>query len=85
MLGLAHAFFFAGAPTLVVSRWRVDDESTTKLMQDFYAALVRGETVSGALRVAQRGTLASRPHAYYWAGFAVWGRGFDVVCESNQR
>jgi tetratricopeptide (TPR) repeat protein len=83
ILGLAYAFFFAGAPALVVSRWRVDDEATDALMQDFYAALVRGETVSGALRAAQLGTLASRPHAYYWAGFAVWGRGFDPIF-SNQ-
>jgi len=79
ILSLAHAFFFAGAPTLVVSRWGVDDEATAALMQDFYATLVRGETVSGALRTAQLGTLASRPHAYYWAGFAVWGRGFDSI------
>jgi tetratricopeptide (TPR) repeat protein len=83
ILGLAYAFFFAGAPALVVSRWRVDDEATAALMQDFYAMLVRGETVSGALRAAQLGTLASRPHAYYWAGFVVWGRGFDAVCGSN--
>jgi CHAT domain-containing protein/tetratricopeptide (TPR) repeat protein len=79
MLGLTHAFFFAGAPALVVSRWRVDDAATTDLMQDFYKALTRGETVAEALRTAQLGALARRPHAYYWAGFAVWGRGFDVI------
>jgi tetratricopeptide (TPR) repeat protein len=79
MLGLTHAFFFAGAPALVVSRWRVDDEITTKLMQDFYAALARGDTVAGALRTAQLSACACHPHAGYWAAFATWGRGFDRV------
>lgn len=79
MLGLAHAFFFAGAPTLVVSRWRVEDETTTWLMQDFYAALKRGEPVAEALRQAQLAALACLPHAGYWAAFAVWGRGFDGI------
>ncbi len=79
MLGLAHACFFAGAPALVASRWRVEDETTARLMQDFYTALAQGETVMEALRTAQLGTLAYRPHASYWAAFAVWGRGFDSV------
>ncbi len=79
MLGLTHAFFFAGAPTLVASRWRVDDKATAQLMQDFYAALARGETVAEALRTAQLNTLAYRPHAGYWAAFAVWGRGFSSI------
>jgi CHAT domain-containing protein len=79
MLGLTHAFFSAGAPALVVSRWRVEDETTAQLMQDFYAALARGEAIAEALRVAQLCTLAYRPHAGYWAGFGVWGGGFDAV------
>jgi CHAT domain-containing protein len=79
VLGLAHAFFFAGAPVLVVSRWRVEDEAAARLMQDFYAALVRGETVAEALRTAQLSTLACHPHAGYWAAFAVWGQGLAPV------
>jgi len=79
ILGLTHSFFFAGAPTLVASRWRVEDEATAQLMQDFYAGLARGETTAEALRAAQLSTLACRPHAGYWAAFAVWGRGFDSV------
>jgi len=79
MLGLTHAFFFAGAPALVVSRWRVDDEATARLMQDFYAALVRGEAVADALRTAQLSARAIHPHAGYWAAFGAWGQGFERV------
>jgi CHAT domain-containing protein len=79
MLGLTHAFFFAGAPTLAVSRWRVDDAATADLMQDFYSNLAQGEPVAEALRTAQLGMLARRSHAYYWAGFATWGQGFHSL------
>jgi tetratricopeptide (TPR) repeat protein len=79
MLGLVHAFLFTGAPALVVSRWRVEDRAAAQLMQDFYVALTRGETVAEALRTAQLGALACRPHAGYWAAFAVWGWGFEPI------
>jgi tetratricopeptide (TPR) repeat protein len=79
MLGLLHAFFFAGAPTLVVSRWRVEDEATAQLMQDFYATLGQGKSTAEALRTAQLGTAAYRPHAGYWAAFSAWGQGFEPV------
>jgi tetratricopeptide (TPR) repeat protein len=79
VLGLTHAFFFAGAAALVASRWRVDDEATAALMRNFYAALARGETVAEGLRTAQLSTLSDRPHAGYWSAFTVWGRGFDSI------
>lgn len=62
-----------------MSRWRVADETTARLTQDFYAPLARGETIAGALQTAQLAALACCPHAGYWAAFAVWGRGFDAV------
>jgi len=79
MLGLTHAFFLAGAPTLVASRWRVEDESTAQIMEDFYAGLVHGEPVTEALREAQLNALGSHPHAGHWAAFAVWGQGFEAI------
>ncbi len=79
VLGLAQACFVAGAPTLVVSRWPVNDALAASLMADFYAALVQGQSIAGAMRTAQRRALASYPHAGYWAPFAVWGRGFDKI------
>jgi CHAT domain-containing protein len=75
LLGLTQACFFAGAPTVVVSRWRVDDATTVQLMVDFYAGLTAGQPAAEALRDAQRNLLATHPHAGYWAPFAIWGRG----------
>lgn len=83
LLSLAHAFYFAGASTLVVSRWHVDDAATAALMQAFYTALTQGVPVAEALRAAQLKLLAQHPHAYYWASFAVMGRGFDAIFENS--
>jgi hypothetical protein len=40
-----HAFFVAGAPTVVVSQWKVDSASTTTLVLDFHR-LIRKKLVA---------------------------------------
>src|SRR5207237_1534552 len=42
LVGLARGFFQAGAASLVVSLWAVDDASTAALMRHFYAYLEAG-------------------------------------------
>lgn len=39
MIGLTWAFLAAGVPTTVASQWKVDSESTTKLMLAFHRSL----------------------------------------------
>ncbi|HKV39536.1 MAG TPA: CHAT domain-containing protein, partial [Blastocatellia bacterium] len=39
LIGLSRAFFYAGAPSLLVSLWKVDDRSTASLMTSFYSRL----------------------------------------------
>ncbi len=36
LIGLTRALIYAGTPTVMVSLWRVDDDSTRLLMQTFY-------------------------------------------------
>ncbi len=73
--GLAWAFFAAGAASLLLSLWAVEDGSTAEFMRLFYRTLVRGSTKSGTLRAAQRAFLAGDrySHPYYWAPFALFG------------
>jgi CHAT domain-containing protein len=71
VLGLTRAFIYAGAQDAVCSLWPVSDESTAKLMTQFYVTLQKGVTVKQALRQAEsslRQDPATR-HAFYWAGF----------------
>ena len=73
-IGLARGFFSAGAPSLLVSQWIVDDETTAKLMIDFYSRLRTGVGPAAALRYAQCQLLADKAHPYFWAPFVILGR-----------
>ena len=75
-IGLVRAFFFAGAPSLVVSNWKVSDTSTRDLMVSFYTKLLKEKlSPAAALRAAKLEMMRTRPHPYHWAGFVLWGLG----------
>ena len=74
LMGLARGFFMAGAPSLLVSQWAVDDAATAELMTDFYGLLQGGAGPSAALRHAQLAALERRPHPFFWASFTLLGR-----------
>ncbi len=59
IVGLARAFRIAGARSLVVSLWDVDDAATAELMRLFYERLVEGEPACTALRGAKLAFRAS--------------------------
>jgi hypothetical protein len=82
--GLEQAFFTAGARSVLVSLWPVDDQATSLFMRRFYenltrpgAPMPRGEALREA-RTWLRGWGAadgSRPFAHpcYWAAFVLIG------------
>ncbi len=71
--GLMRGFLAAGAPSLIVSLWSVNDRSTTDLMSEMYARLQAGATKREALRAAQLQVKRRYPHPYYWAAFVLLG------------
>jgi CHAT domain-containing protein len=75
IIGLTRAFMYAGAPSVVVSLWRVADASTAELMVGFYQHLDRGADKAEALRRAKL-ELMKNPryaHPYFWAPFVLTG------------
>src|SRR2546423_13496894 len=50
--GLMRAFLYAGAPTLLVSLWAVNDRSTSELMREVYSQIGNGANKRTALRRA---------------------------------
>ncbi len=82
LIGLSRAFFAAGAPTVVVSLWRVADRSTATLMVEFYRGLLDGLGPRAALTGAKRRLRADGLHPYHWAPFIVIGRP-DFASEGN--
>lgn len=84
IIGLSWALFVAGAPTAIVSLWKVESASTTDLMLAFHRQIksgshrVRGpNSIAAALRLAALGLLKNKryEHPFYWAPFVVIGNG----------
>lgn len=76
VIGLARAFFYAGASSAVVSLWPVSDESTAELMETFYTRLDNGDDKAVALQRARQGLIeGGGRHAapFYWAPFVLQG------------
>lgn len=73
-IGLVYAFLSAGAATLLVSQWLVQDAITACFMQHWYTQLATATDLAQALRTAQLAILAKHPHPYYWAPFVLIGQ-----------
>jgi tetratricopeptide (TPR) repeat protein len=74
ILGLARGFLSAGASSLVLSLWTVNDEAAARLMHIFYENLQRGGTIGASLRIAQMDFIGRGEHPYYWSPFALIGK-----------
>ena len=79
LIGMSWAFLVAGTPTTVVSQWKVDSASTSKLMVAFHRNLKAGargraEGLRGA--VLQLLRTPEYSHPFYWAGFVMVGNGY---------
>jgi len=80
LISLACGFLGAGARSLLVSMWRVDDAITAQLMDAFYQALRGGEGRAVALRTAQLELLArGYHHPAHWAPFILLGEWGTVL------
>jgi CHAT domain-containing protein len=73
LLGLMRGFLYAGARSLVLSLWNVNDESAADLMAYFYREWQQGATKSVALRRAMLNIRDRHPAPYYWAPFVLVG------------
>jgi CHAT domain-containing protein len=76
VVGLTRAFLGAGAGSVVVSLWSVNDASTAMLMNAFYRELLtRGAARDVALATAKRALLARAETRapFYWAPFVLVG------------
>lgn len=69
--GLQRAFKMAGVDQLLMTLWKVDDETTNLFMQSFYTNLLKGTPPEKALRLAQNEIRKDNPSPFYWAGFIL--------------
>ena len=74
LLGLIRGALFAGAKSLLLSLWDVNDRSTALFMNAFYSRLSAGESKAQAFATAAREIRATYPHPYFWAPFVLVGK-----------
>ena len=76
--GLARAFFYAGAQSLVVSHWAVDSKATVPLMVEMFEAYSEGSTELSGAEALRQSMLAMKAqeeyrHPHFWAPFVLVG------------
>ena len=85
VMGLARAFFQAGAHTVVASLWPLRDDHGAALFDRFYAHLSDGKSVAAALRSAQQDRFEAGAPPEAWAGVVVLGDGGRVPVPGGRR
>ncbi|HEX7288304.1 MAG TPA: CHAT domain-containing protein [Candidatus Angelobacter sp.] len=76
IVGLPRGFMYAGAPSVIVSMWSVNDRATEELMAAFYKKLLKDHIrPSAALRQAQIDMYRSKKWSapFYWGAFIQQG------------
>lgn len=73
-MGLARAFFFAGARAVLATLWPLSDKAAVALMGEFYRNYLQGLQARDALRLAKLKMLGTPwAHPYYWAALTLYG------------
>lgn len=71
VFGLQRAFKNAGANTIIMSLWEVDDQATSLMMQTFYRNLVKGKGKRESFITARQTVKKKYPDPRYWAAFIM--------------
>ncbi|XP_068703704.1 tetratricopeptide repeat protein 28-like [Montipora foliosa] len=84
IVGIARAFLCAGARSVLVSLWAIDDEATFLFMKCFYEHLADRKSTSKSLHHAMKSLRETKNYSAikYWAPFVLIGD--DVTIEFGQ-
>ena len=77
MISMASAFAFSGCQNTMMSLWKVNDQASIKLIDNFYGYFLEGETIDAALRKSKLSYLAAADELTadprIWAPLVVYG------------
>jgi len=75
VVGMSWAFFVAGTRSMLVSQWKVNSQSTSQLMMNFYQP---NHASNKAIALQQSALRLMKDqqyrHPFYWAGFVLIGK-----------
>ncbi len=87
MISLAHAFNYAGSESILIGLWKIDEQASTLILEDFYNNLVKGLSKDEALRQAKlsylqnnEGRMLAPP---YWAGLVIMGDVSPIILKQK--
>ena len=85
VVGIARAFLAAGARSVLISLWAIDDEATMVFMKSFYEHLKEGKTASAAVHQAMKSLRESERFSEmrYWAPFQLIGDDVNIELEAD--
>lgn len=77
VLSLAQPFLTAGAESVIVTYWNINDRFSVSFVSSFYRYLQSGKSKAGALALAKMNALKNSTklfqHPYFWAPFVLIG------------
>jgi CHAT domain-containing protein len=87
VISLAHSFAYAGCPAIVMSLWRIDEKTSSMVINSFYDYLEKGLSKDMALHQAKLDFIANARGQlqlpYYWAGMVLLGDPDPVVLKKS--
>ena len=85
VVGIARAFLAAGARSVLVTLWAIDDEPTMVFMKRFYQYLKKGKTASVAVHQSMKSLRESEEFSEmrYWAPFQLIGDDVKIEFETD--
>jgi CHAT domain-containing protein/tetratricopeptide (TPR) repeat protein len=76
IMSLARDFMYSGVPSILTTLWQINDQSSSRIIQDFYHEL-QNTPKHKALQLAKQHYLeqasAFRAHPYFWSGYILVG------------
>jgi CHAT domain-containing protein/tetratricopeptide (TPR) repeat protein len=77
LMSLARGFILAGASSVIMTSWKVNDETSADIISGFYHSLSSGKRKDVAMRLAKlkylKGSSPAYSNPYYWAAYEVLG------------
>ena len=85
VVGIARAFLAAGARSVLVALWAIDDKATMVFMKRFYQHLKEGKTASAAVQQSMKFLRESEQYyaMKYWAPFQLIGDDVKIEFEAD--
>ena len=85
VVGIARAFLAAGARSVLVTLWAIDDKATMVFMKSFYQHLKEGKTASAAVQQSMKFLRESEQFSEmkHWAPFQLIGDDVKIDFEAD--